>query len=148
MRSRWVLPLALLFVLIALESGLRIWRGPRVQVVIENRTGHPIRALSVGTPDRQRSVPTLADGGRLTLDALASEEAPLLVSYRDSEGRPQSLELSSFEGKRLLDEGLRLGVVLLPDGLVADENEDSPTPSAGLKRWLANVSPVIQPFPF
>ncbi|QDV33806.1 hypothetical protein [Tautonia plasticadhaerens] len=139
---------ALAAALIALELGLRSMRGPRVEVVVENRTGQRVGSLAVGTLGRQIPVSPLVDGGRVELDVLASGSSPLILRYRDDGDLPRSLELPSFEGKRLRGEGLRFVVVLLPDGEVSDYNEDDPSASARFKAFLRKRTPLALPSPF
>jgi hypothetical protein len=147
-RRRWIALAAILLGLIGLEVGLRAWRGPRVEVAVENRTGATIQALTLESHGTSSPVGPLADGGRMILGASASVQAPLLFSYRDEADRSRSTEFPSFDGKRLRVKGLRFVVGLQPNGEVSSHEEDDPSSYARFKQLLWLRTSMTLPFPF
>lgn len=134
--------------LLALELGYRLWRGPRVPVVVQNRTGGAIRGVALRAGATPSTAGGIGDRADATLAVAAFGPAPLKLTYRDEDGRSQTLEITAFEGPRLYNEGLRFVVVVQPDGFLTIYNEDDPSAYARLKQALWMRTSATLPFPF
>jgi hypothetical protein len=147
-RRRRIAVFAILLGLIGLELGLRIRRGPRVEVVVENRMGVTASALNLEAHGTSAPGGPLGDGGTMILEASASVPSPLVLSYRDEDDRAQSTEFPSFDGKRLRSEGLRFVIALEPNGVVSSYEEDDPSSYARFKQTLWLRTSITLPYPF
>ena len=134
--------------LLALELGYRAWRGPRVPVVVQNRSGGAIRGVTLRADGAPTTAGGLGDRADATLAVAAFGPSPLTLTYRDEDGRSQALEIAAFEGPRLYTEGLRFAVVVQPDGFLTIYNEDDPSAYARLKQALWLRTSATLPFPF